>query len=399
MLIDAGGTQVAPPAVTDSPMSFTGELETMAAASFDPLGHAARHAGGGRPVVGIIGFDVPHELVVAAGMVPVRLRADPGVDSQGFGDLSAMALDPIATCHLVRLLRGDFDCLDRLILSHDRGPDAKLFFVLRELRRLGELPERPSVSFLDLRHLPNRTTAEYNRTRIGELATLIQEWAGRPVSRSEIVEATALCNANRRLLKSFQALRTGERPRFSGVDSLAAIGAALVMDKGEFQATMSRLLAAGAENRSGIGGFRVFASGSSAEDAGLYRAIESAGALVVGEDHDFGDRSFEQIVPETDDPLDGIAQAYGGGAPAASWGAIGARAEYTTRCAGRSGAEAVLSVLFDHDAALGWDRSAARRALAEVGIPLIEIETPWGGPTEVVERRVRSFVEGGGGAP
>ena len=61
-----------------------------------------------------------------------------------------MALDPIATCHLVRLLNGDFDCLDRLIVSHDRGPDAKLFFVLRELGRLGELPERPSVSFLDM---------------------------------------------------------------------------------------------------------------------------------------------------------------------------------------------------------------------------------------------------------
>jgi benzoyl-CoA reductase/2-hydroxyglutaryl-CoA dehydratase subunit BcrC/BadD/HgdB len=379
-------------------MSFTGELETMAAASFDPLGHAARLARGGRPVVGIIGFDVPHELVVAAGMVPVRLRADPGVDPQGFGDLSAMALDPIATCHLVRLLRGDFDCLDRLILSHDRGPDAKLFFVLRELRRLGELPDRPSVAFLDIRHLPNRTTAEYNRTRIGGLAAELQEWAGRPVSRSDLVEATALCNANRRLLKSFQALRTGARPRFSGVDSLAAIGAALVMDKGEFQATMSRLLA-GAEDRSGIAGVRMFASGSSAEDAGLYRAIESAGALVVGEDHDFGDRSFEQIVVETDDPLDGIAHAYGGGAPAASWGAIAARAEYTARCAGRSGAEAVLSVLFDHDAALGWDRSAARRALAEVGIPLIEIETPWGAPTEAVEGLVRSFVEGGGGVP
>jgi benzoyl-CoA reductase/2-hydroxyglutaryl-CoA dehydratase subunit BcrC/BadD/HgdB len=309
-----------------------------------------------------------------------------------------MALDPIATCHLVRLLNGDFDCLDRLIVSHDRGPDAKLFFVLRELGRLGELPERPSVSFLDIRHLPSHATAEYNRTRIGELATLLEEWAGHPFSRSEVVEATALCNANRRLLKSFQSLRTDAQPRFSGVDSLAAIGAALVMDKGEYQATMSRLLA-GAEDRSGIDGVRVFASGSGAEDASLYRAIESAGALVVGEDHDFGDRSFEQLVPETDDPLDGIVQAYGGGAPAASWGATAARAEYTTQCAGRSGAEAVLSVLFDHDAALGWDRSAARRALAEVNIPLIEIETPWGAPTEAVEGLVRSFVEGGGGVP
>jgi benzoyl-CoA reductase/2-hydroxyglutaryl-CoA dehydratase subunit BcrC/BadD/HgdB len=399
MVIDGEGTRSVPPAVldnTDSPMPFASDLETMAAASFDPLGHAAWHAETGRPVVGIIGFDVPHELVVAAGMVPVRLRADPAVDRQRFGDLSAMALDPIATCHLVRLLRGDFDCFDRLILSHDRGSDAKLFFVLRELRRLGELPDRPSVAFLDIRHLPHRTTAEYNRMRIGELTAQFEEWAGHPIGRSDLVEATALCNANRRLLKSFQGLRSGERPRFSGVDSLAAIGAALVMDKWNFQATISSLLE-GAEDRTAIGGVRVFASGSSAEDASLYQAIESAGALVVGEDHDFGDRSFEQLVPETDDPLDGIAQAYGGGAPAASWGGIAARAEYTLRCARRSGAEAVLSVLFDHDAALAWDRPASRQALAEVGIPLIEIETPWGAPTGSVERLVRSFVEHGGG--
>ena len=102
------------------------------------------------------------------------------MDRQRFGDLSAMALDPIATCHLVRLLRGDFDCFDRLILSHDRGSDAKLFFVLRELRRLGELPDRPSVALVDIRHLPHRTTAEYNRMRIGELTAQFEEWAGLP---------------------------------------------------------------------------------------------------------------------------------------------------------------------------------------------------------------------------
>ena len=150
------------------------------------------------------------------------------------------------------------------------------------------------------------------------------------------------------------------------------IGAALVMDKWNFQATMSSRLE-GAEDRTAIGGVRVFASGSSAEDASLYQAIESAGALVVGEDHDFGYCSFEQLVPETDDPLDGIAQAYGGGAPAASWGAIAARAEYTLRCACCSGAEAVLSVLFDHDEALVGPAGGSRQALAEVGIPLIEI--------------------------
>jgi benzoyl-CoA reductase/2-hydroxyglutaryl-CoA dehydratase subunit BcrC/BadD/HgdB len=396
-VMEGKGAQSAPRVgVTDVASSPQGasELQTMAGASFDPLGQAAQHVREQRSVVGIIGFDVPHELVVAAGMVPVRLRADPTVDRQAYGDLSAMALDPIATSHVVRFLRGDYGCFEHLIISHDRGLDAKLFFVLRELSRLGELPARPDFAFLDLRHLPNETTAEYNRVRIGELEALLATWAGRPISRGDVLEAVTVCNANRQLLKRFQTLRTGGPPRFSGVEALAVIGAAMAMDKWEFQAAVTRLLDQ-AEDRPGVGGPRLLASGSTPEDAELYRAIETAGALVVGEDHDFGDRSFEQLVTETADPLDGITRAYGSGAPAASWGGIGARAAFTVRCARRSRAEAVLNVLFDHDGSLGWDRPATRKALSEAGLPLIEAETPWGASnTENVERMVRAFAAG-----
>ena len=101
-------------------------------------------------------------------------------------------------------------------------------------------------------------------------------------------------------------------------------------------------------------GTRVFLTGSSHDHPGVYAALEEAGLLVVGEDHDWGDLLHHRLVDPPADPalLElALAERYQHNGPAA---------------ASACGAEALVSYVRIHDDAPRWDFPAQRAA---TGLP------------------------------
>jgi hypothetical protein len=132
----------------------------------------------------------------------------------------------------------------------------------------------------------------------------------------------------------------------------------------------------------------VFLTGSAPLGDDLYLAIEEAGMLIVGEDHDWGDPILSDRLPETIDPdrnalLRELALARLNGAPASASSSMASRAHATRTAIVASGARALLSVVRPHDEAPAWDW---HHQSAQAGVPGVMVRGDAADdPAQVVE--------------
>jgi benzoyl-CoA reductase/2-hydroxyglutaryl-CoA dehydratase subunit BcrC/BadD/HgdB len=324
------------------------------------------------PVIGYVGADVPVELITAAGALAVRLTGDPDADMTLGDTYLGRGLDPMHRSILARLLGGAYGPLDRLVVSHDCEASLRLFYAIRELRRVDPWCGLPETYLVDVLHLPRRTTARYNRRRVGEFADRLAAWTGRPIEAEVLARAVAAHDERRRLLaEAATRLRRAVPARLTGARFLAVANAPLPVD--EHVALLRRLLAE-ADRLPEHTGRRVYLSGSDHDTPHVYRAIEAEGHVVVGEDHPSGDLSFERRVGDA--TLDALAEYYHHNGPTAQRATADARAAYTSMAAERCAADLLVAYARISDDAPTWDFPAQRAA---VRVPAVLLDRqPYG---------------------
>ena len=333
----------------------------------------------GRPVVAHVGADVPPEVVTAAGFVPFRLagRAD---DARSAEPYCGPGIDRVAVSQLARLLDGDAAPAAGLVLSADCEGSVRLFLYLRELQRLEPRASMPRFTFFDLVHLTQRTSAVYNRGRLDVLIDEIAQWAGRPVDDDDLRAAVAAHDRVRSMIREVgRVLRAGPGgPRLTGAEALAVIGSSFLLPPERWCALAGELLASAADLPVHPG-TRVFLTGCSHDHPRVYELLESLGAVVVGEDHDWGALAGESPVGPAADLRGAIVRARSQGAPAAAGSAAAVRAAQTARMAVACGAEVVIAWARPYDDAPPWDVPVQRERLREVGLPLLAVPAqPYG---------------------
>ncbi|RBM21018.1 2-hydroxyacyl-CoA dehydratase [Prauserella sp. PE36] len=331
--------------------------------------------GGSRPVIGYVGADVPVELLTAAGAHPVRLTGSPGEPSTAGDRYLGTGLDPVARSVLTRLLDGAYGCLDGLVVGRDCEASSRLFYAVRELKRIDPAAPLPPVQLVDVLHLPHRTTTRYVHAKLTELRATLETWAGRPITGDDLAEAIEEHNRLRGLLRRIGALR-GRRPApLTGTDALSVVAATTRLLVRDACALVEQLLAG---KLSEVDGLRVFLTGSGHDEPGVYAALEEAGLVIVGEDHDWGDLLSRRDVEAP--TMLALAERYQHNGPSAPRASIRQRAEHTAEAARTRGAEALISYARVHDDAPPWD-FPAQRALC--GLPSVQlVRQPYGGLTE-----------------
>ncbi|MFC4117787.1 2-hydroxyacyl-CoA dehydratase family protein [Nonomuraea zeae] len=318
---------------------------------------------GGGPVVGYVGADVPVELLTAAGFHALRLVGDPGEPATLGDRYLGRGVDPAARSILTRLLTGTFGDLDRVVIGHDCEASLRLFYALRELRRVEPGAGVPEAYLVDVLHLPHRTTARYNRRRIGEFAARLAAWSGRPL---DVAAAVRAHDERRRLLAAVAELRRAVPARLTGRQFLAAANAALPV--AEHVARLGELLAQ-AGRLPEHHGRRVFLSGSDHDTPHVYEAIEADGHVIVGEDHSFGDPQAGRHVGAGS--LDALAEHYHEHGPTAHRATAAERAAHAAEAVRRCRAELFVAYARTCDDAPAWDFPAQRAA---VGIPAVLLD-------------------------
>ncbi|MBQ9826887.1 MAG: 2-hydroxyacyl-CoA dehydratase [Firmicutes bacterium] len=333
----------------------------------DDAALAYKKAGG--KVLAKLGFDVPDELVLAAGMMPVQVYADPEKELVNTNKILEFAFDPVVRKQFEKMIDGTYkDVADYLAVSNSTDVFIRIFLYLREIiRSMPEMPV-PPTTFIDMLFTRNRMHQERNELIFDLFRKQLEEWSGKPVTDDAIKAAAQICNADRAALRKIGALRHGEQVRVSGTEALVIIGSGFFMDKKDHAQLVEKL----AEDAAGwpvIEGKRVFVTGSVHEDLLVYDMIEKAGGVVVAEDHDWGDRSYDRDYNMAYPPIRAIVDRYMLRGYSNKKAFVTQRVEALNQEVAAAKADAVLFYTNIYEDSASWDYPSQKKSLDEQGIP------------------------------
>ncbi len=324
----------------------------------------------GGKIVGYVSDDVPEEMVLAAGFFPYRISGDPHEGTAEADKYCEYFLDPTVRSILNMLLTGKYDFLDYMILPHHSDAVLKLYHELWWIHRIKPQITFPEIHLLDVLHTPFITSAYYVSEELRLLKTCLENWSGKKISPESLSKSIQVVNRNRSLLKQVAGLRKAEQPRISGVEALQIIGTSCLMLKEEHSKLLVEFLN-GAGSSPVKTGARVYVEGSDLDNTQFYNLVESTGALVVGEDSNWGDRYFEDLVDETADPMEALSEHYHIRPSRLRTQSSEQRVKYCSTKAVEAKAQGVIFYLMEWDPAMAWDQPDQKKNLAEKGIPSI----------------------------
>lgn len=303
---------------------------------------AAQWRAQGKKVMGKLGSDVPDELVMAAGMLPLQVCAAPDGEMAEAGKYLENAFDAVVRAQFERIANGTYnDLIDGLAISNSNDTIIRIFYYLREIHRVEPEKNIPPVTFIDWTFMRSRIWQERCEFVLNLFREQVEEWAGRKITDEEIRAAGKVCNENRQALREMAELRHGEEARINGSEALTIIGAGLFMEKAEHTALVKQVTE-DAKSWPVLTGPRVFYSGANQEDTELYQKLEELGLVVVGEDTDWGDRSYERDFNLTYPVLRGLVDRYFLRTPTVEKSRVAESVEILSRQVESTGAEGVV---------------------------------------------------------
>jgi benzoyl-CoA reductase/2-hydroxyglutaryl-CoA dehydratase subunit BcrC/BadD/HgdB len=307
---------------------------------------------------------VPVEIVRAAGLCPVIVRG-----ASGPTPTADVHLEPgIFPSRIRRLvedaLTGRLDRAARIVIPRTSDADYKCFLYLREFVRGGVATALAPVVLFDLLQSRGADVPAYNVARTRALLDDLSSASGRRPSaddlRREITRANTARAAARRLVELRRSV-----PRVAGREVFPLLAAFWEM-KPDRYATMASDAASRIAARPPLAGPRVLLTGTPVDGPTLHEAIESHGAVVVGEAGPWGSGAAGDDVRIVDDPVAALAEKY-------QADSIGARTPVDSMrrltASMLDDVDAVVVSLPPEDAVFGWDYPALRDVLSARRIP------------------------------
>jgi benzoyl-CoA reductase subunit C len=280
------------------------ELATAAETIVNPEVQKWKDQGG--KVMGYFCSSFPEEIITAAGLLPLRMRA---TGSQGT-ELSDSFFSSI-NCSFPRhcfnqALLGRYDFLDGLAMANSCDNIRRIYdHWVRQLKT-------PFVQIMSLPRKAEPAQVEWFHGELANLRQMIEEHYGLQITDEKLWQAVKLHNEARALLRKLYDLRKKDNPPITGSETLAVTVAGTAIPKKTYVALLSQLVdeLAGAE---GIAGYkaRLMIMGGILDDPAYLDVIEEQGGLVVTDSLCFGSRLFWRDVDESaSDPLMALAQYY-----------------------------------------------------------------------------------------
>ncbi len=329
----------------------------------------------GKKVVCVAGYDVPEEIILAAGMVPFRVTGYYGGERCSADRYLEYSFGAIWKGIWESITEDYTGLMDYLVFCSSSDMFLKLFYYYRTLSRLE--PERtlPEIRYLDYELVEKSfKSQERNERELRDFAATVEVWSGNKITPETLKAAIELCNDYRAALTELCALRGRDNCRLTGSEALAAIGGAMFMEKAEAIAAVRELTAAAA-NWPVAEGVRVYYVGSPQETTEVYELAESAGLNIVGEDHDMGARMFDTQVRTTIEPISALAERLLNRMPSSEKGSIKARVKAIGDKLEETQADGFLTFMNNNDESYVWDYPSIRREILDVrGIPSCTVQ-------------------------
>ncbi|HOD36903.1 MAG TPA: 2-hydroxyacyl-CoA dehydratase family protein [Syntrophales bacterium] len=274
----------------------------------DPAAYGRKLKGEGRR--GIVGYFcsyTPEEIIYAAGAHPFRLFGSD--DTIHLADAHFQSY----CCSLVRgalegALAGRLDFLDGVVFPH----------TCDSIQRLSDI-WRMNVKgpfHLDV-VLPVKLGGESSKTYMTDVLQRfraeLQARLGAEIGLEALRAAIGTFNRIRGYLSRLYEIKSEDPGLISGSDLHAIVKASMIMDRDRLLETLPRIVTELSDKkgqRKEPAGKRLVMAGGVCNHPDVYRFIEEAGGVVVGDDLCTGSRYFDGIVELNDDPIRAIADRY-----------------------------------------------------------------------------------------
>jgi len=257
-------------------------------------------------VMGCFCTYVPLELFTAAGMLPVRIRGA-GCEDSGPADTYLSNRACTFVRHATALaLEEKYDFLDGAVFLN----------TCDHVRRGNDVwRAKTGIDFFAFISVPRQVRESlfpWFMEEVSNVRSAMESRFGVKVSDDSLREAIDLHNQVRTRLIALNDFRVLERPPITGEEMLVvAVGSQLIPPKKFLELADALIPALKSSSPEGPPPrARLVVIGGELDEPDFVRAIESQGALVVGDDVCFSTRHFSQLIENEGDPFEAVCRGY-----------------------------------------------------------------------------------------
>lgn len=257
-------------------------------------------------VIGVIGANIPEELIFAAGMLPYGVSG------------TWEATTPLASVHrpemtcvfcthvLESIMNGELDFLNGIIAAQYDDDFKRLWDVIHYLHK------PPFNYIMHLPHTNTKTTLKMWTRYVLDLKEAIEKLGNLVITDEALSQAIEVYNTMRSLLRKVYELRKREVPPLTGAEVLGITTAAKVMPKDQFNRKLEELLPYLENRKAPLKQTRprLLVSSDYLDHPGYIELIENAGSVVAMDDLDTGSRYFWNDVATSTNPWEALAERY-----------------------------------------------------------------------------------------
>ncbi len=261
----------------------------------------------GGKVWGVLDSYVPEEVLIAAGILPWRIRGS----RRSFPDLAVQhrpaSCNPYYNHVLQSVLEGELDFLDGVAATNWEQDGTRAYDLLEYWGKPG------SGHMLHVPYTKRDRNLAYFVGEIKKFISAVENFGGRKITADSLRQAAQQVNKVRSLLMRLYSLRQRQQVPVSGAECLNICLAAVTMAKEEFIPKMESLLPY-LEAKSTTGNTkkpRLLVVSDFLDDGAFLDLVEKAGAVVAMDDLDTGSRYFWGAVDtDSSDIITAIAKRY-----------------------------------------------------------------------------------------
>lgn len=266
--------------------------------------------GTGKKALGVLCCFVPYEILHAADVLPVRLRAT-GCTEYNEAEVWMSSFScSFAKSVLQYLIDNTYD-LDGIIVTDGCMQAVRVYDNWKwHCEKVN--PKEQFIYELGVPRKRSDITLEFYKHNIQELIECIEKLTGNKITDVKLKKATELYNEHRRLISQLLELQKADKPVITGTDTLKIMLASSNMPVEEYNELLKAFLA-DAKKRAPVEDYRarVMIIGSALDTPEYIQAIENKGGLVVADTLCFGTMAFSgEIKIDDQDVLGSITYYY-----------------------------------------------------------------------------------------
>ncbi|MEA1966893.1 MAG: 2-hydroxyacyl-CoA dehydratase family protein [Thermodesulfobacteriota bacterium] len=262
-----------------------------------------------RKIIGYLCSYAPEELIYAAGFHPMRLFSSRAEIFHADNHLQSYC------CSLVRgvleeSLAGKFDFLYGAVFPHTCDSIQRL----SDIWRLNTGYEFFADVVMPVK-LNTKSSHDYMAMVLEKFKKDLEKAVGRDITDRDLNDSILKFNKIRAYLKKLYDLRSDNPGIINGSDMHAIVKGSMIMDRDEVLELLAVITAKletcdTAAVQSASSSPRIVITGSLCDSPDIYKIIEQAGGVVVGDDLCTGQRWFDGQVPFVDDPIQALTLRY-----------------------------------------------------------------------------------------